>query len=164
MIVFRAIAVLGVLAVIGCTGLPPPIALRTKATSTKAPLVVTGIKITHRMPSEAGQSPAVVEALRTKLKRKYLIDGKLIAAIEAAKSFDRFVQLPPGRHELKVEAVNQGVLTLGGELSEWECLYEFVLEKGELGGFISASPENANPAGFVGVSSWTLTEAGGECS
>ena len=164
MIVFRAIAVLGVLAVLGCTGLPPPIGMRIKATSTNAPLVVTGIKISHQMTSDSSASPAAVEALRTKLKRKYFIDGKLIAAIEAAKSFDRFVQLAPGRHVLKVAAVNQGLLTLGGELSEWECSYEFVLEKGELGGFISASPENANPAGFVGVSSWTLTEAGGECS
>jgi hypothetical protein len=164
MIVGRAIALLGVLAVIGCSGIPPPLSMRIPATTPKAPPVMTGVRITHRLGSEDGDNPAVVEALRTKLKRKYLIDGELIAAIEEAKNFIKFVQLPPGPHELKVEAIKQGVLTLGAERSEWECVYQFYLDEGDLGGFNAASPENASPHGFVGVTEWALTEPGGECS
>lgn len=164
MIVGRAIALLGVLAVIGCGGLPPPLAMRIPATTPKAPPVMTGVRISHRLAVEGDESPAVVEALRTKLKRKYLIDDQLIVAIEEAENFVKFIQLPPGHHELKVEAVKQGVLTLGAERSEWECVYEFFLEEGDLGRFDAASPEHVSPQGFAGVTEWALTEAGGECS
>jgi len=172
MIALRAVALLGVLALIGCGGIPPPLSMRipatmpveTQATDPQAPRVLTGIRISHHLASEGGTSPAYVAALGTKLKRKYLIDGELVAAIEEANAFDKFVQLPPGPHELKVAAVKRGVLTLGAESAQWECVYRFVLEEGDLGGFNSASPENASPHGFVGVSDWSLTEAGGDCS
>lgn len=171
MIVLRAVALLGVLAVMGC-GIPPPLSMRipatmpkeSPATSPQGPSAVTGIRISHRLGSDAGKSPAYAAALSTRLTRSYLIDGELVATIDEARAFNHFVRLPPGRHELKVAAVKRGVTTLGVQRSEWECVYQFVLEEGDLGGFNSASPENANPHGFVGVSDWSLTESGGECS
>lgn len=87
---------------------------------------------------------------------QYSIDGKLLAAHNVMKDFERTVDLAPGRHFLHVERLRRGILSARALiLDEGDC-YEFTLLHEQSGVFEGMALPGLQweTSGFSGVESW----------
>jgi hypothetical protein len=143
-----------------CASYSPPQSQHFYTTSTQRSHSLSGLEIIYRVDTEGSVMGTYEQAaLLTHAMMKYFVDGRLVASTNHIKPLRTFVQLPPGEHQLTFALVYQGVLTLGTEHAEVECVYDFTLARGQRGSF-RHSITSKGKVEFSGIEDW---RPAGEC-
>lgn len=155
-----ALVLSAAVAVSACSSYSPPQSQHFYTTSTQRTHTLSGLEIVYTVEGEGVALGSYEQAATlTHAAVKYFIDGRLVASTNRIKPLRTFVQLPPGDHQLTLAVVYQGVLTLGTEHAEMECVYDFTLARGQRGAF-RHSILTTDEGEFSGIEDWTPV---GEC-